>query len=202
MIFTENSPLVPMFYQATIQAFESGAYDRLSLNWQGGPIKPIGAVDLLILTPGQVFLIFGIMCFFMVTAIFAFFLEWCCHCLKKKYGKKHVHFYLVFMFIIYNSCVFIYVIKKKKMNTYYMHLFFFRKKVGHLTRKDQEKEGSWRRIGISSLQMVNRQCPKSSFFNNLLLLPLSLASCSKVQEIHALNNLSYIYFTIRLLASV
>jgi len=88
MIFTENSPLVPMFYQATIQAFESGAYDRLSLNWQGGPIKPIGAVDLLILTPGQVFLIFGIMCFFMVTAIFAFFLEWCCHCLKKKYGKK------------------------------------------------------------------------------------------------------------------
>ena len=83
-----------MFYQATIQAFESGAYDRLSLNWQGGPIKPIGAVDLLILTPGQVFLIFGIMCFFMVTAIFAFFLEWCCHCLKKKYGKKHLHFYL------------------------------------------------------------------------------------------------------------
>ena len=87
MIFTENSPLVPMFYQATIQAFESGAYDRLSLNWQGGPIKPVGAVDLLILTPGQVFLIFGIMCFFMVTAIFAFFLEWCCHFLNKKFGK-------------------------------------------------------------------------------------------------------------------
>ena len=114
MIFTENSPLVPMFYQATIQAFESGAYDRLSLNWQGGPIKPIGAVDLLILTPGQVFLIFGIMCFFMVTAIFAFFLEWCCHCLKKKYGKKHVHFYLVSIFCIYNSCACLFLRHQKK----------------------------------------------------------------------------------------
>ena len=166
MIFTENSPLVPMFYQATIQAFESGAYDRLSLNWQGGPIKPIGAVDLLILTPGQVFLIFGIMCFFMVTAIFAFFLEWCCHCLKKKYGKKHVHFYLMFMFCIYNSSVSLFFVKKK-MKTFN---FFFRKEIGHFARKNQEKESSWRRIGLSSLQMVNRQCLKSSFFNNLPLL--------------------------------
>ena len=138
MIFTENSPLVPMFYQATIQAFESGAYDRLSLNWQGGPIKPIGAVDLLILTPGQVFLIFGIMCFFMVTAIFAFFLEWCCHCLKKKYGKKHVHFYLMFMFCIYNSSVSLFFRHQtKKMKT--LNFFFSGKKLDILPEKTKKK---------------------------------------------------------------
>ena len=132
-----------MFYQATIQAFESGAYDRLSLNWQGGPIKPIGAVDLLILTPGQVFLIFGIMCFFMVTAIFAFFLEWCCHCLKKKYGKKHVHFYLVSIFCIYNSCACLFLRHQKKKvdkKNENMHLFFFSgKKLDILPEKTKKK---------------------------------------------------------------
>ena len=135
MIFTENSPLVPMFYQATIQAFESGAYDRLSLNWQGGPIKPIGAVDLLILTPGQVFLIFGILCFFLVTAIGALFLECCCHFLKKKFGKKHVLFYLVFMlaFIILVS----YYVRKNTRK----HTFFFQERNWTSYQKKPRKRG-------------------------------------------------------------
>ena len=42
-----------------------------------------GAVDLLILTPGQVFLIFAIFCFFLCTAIFWLIIEWCYNILNK-----------------------------------------------------------------------------------------------------------------------
>ena len=42
-----------------------------------------GAVDLLILTPGQVFLIFAIFCFFLATALFWLILEWCYNILNK-----------------------------------------------------------------------------------------------------------------------
>ena len=42
-----------------------------------------GVVDLLILTPGQVFLIFAIFCFFLCTALFWLILEWCYNILNK-----------------------------------------------------------------------------------------------------------------------
>ena len=42
-----------------------------------------GVVDLLILTPGQVFLIFAIFCFFLCTAMFWLILEWCYNILNK-----------------------------------------------------------------------------------------------------------------------
>ena len=65
----------PIFRKAFVQTEESGQYDRLALLWQGADIKSQGAVDVLILTPGQVFLIFSILLFFLFTAFICLALE-------------------------------------------------------------------------------------------------------------------------------
>ena len=44
LIFTKNSPLIPMFKKATIKTFETGQYDRIANDWQGGEIKSQGRV--------------------------------------------------------------------------------------------------------------------------------------------------------------
>jgi len=83
LIFAENSPLVPLFNQAVVSMFQNGQYERTDLKWKGAEIRGSGAVDLLILTPGQVFLIFAIFCFFLCTAMFWLILEWCYNILNK-----------------------------------------------------------------------------------------------------------------------
>ena len=39
MLFTENSPLVPVFMKAVTKTFETGQYDRIAVKWQGADIK-------------------------------------------------------------------------------------------------------------------------------------------------------------------
>ena len=75
MLFTENSPLVPLFTKAVTKTFETGQYDRIAVKWQGADIKSLGAVDLMILSPGQVFLIFGVLMALLTCSIICLSLE-------------------------------------------------------------------------------------------------------------------------------
>ncbi len=61
MEFTENSPLVPMFYSGFRKLVERGTYDKLSVFWQGAPVQYNGAVEIMVLSAGQVFLVFGVL---------------------------------------------------------------------------------------------------------------------------------------------
>ena len=72
---TKNSPLTPIFRLAVAKTFERGQYDRLSLNWQGKKIPGTGAVEIMILTAGQVFLIFGVLLFLLSTSLICLALE-------------------------------------------------------------------------------------------------------------------------------
>jgi hypothetical protein len=68
---TKNSPLKPMFTNGMSKLLERGQYERLQLKWQGSGIQSAGAVDLMILSGGQVFLIFGeLLCFTSLSLIF------------------------------------------------------------------------------------------------------------------------------------
>ena len=78
LIFTKNSPLVPLFNQATTRLFENGHFLRTDFKWQGNKIKDEGAVDILILTSGQVFLIYAILAFFLGLSIIFLTFE-CCY---------------------------------------------------------------------------------------------------------------------------
>ena len=82
LIFTKNSPLVPLFNQATTRLFENGQFLRTDFKWKGNKIKDEGAVDILILTSGQVFLIYAILAFFLGLSIIFLTFE-CCY---KKYN--------------------------------------------------------------------------------------------------------------------
>jgi hypothetical protein len=58
LLLTKNSPLKPILRNGVSKTFERGEYERLQATWQGAEIKSAGAVDIMILTSGQVFLIF------------------------------------------------------------------------------------------------------------------------------------------------
>ena len=83
-IFTKNSPLVPLFNQATTRLFENGHFLRTDFKWQGNKIEDEGVVDILILTSGQVFLIYAILAFFLGLS-FIFLTFECCY---KKFNKS------------------------------------------------------------------------------------------------------------------
>ena len=70
-IFTKNSPLVPVFYKASIKTFEQGQYERITRFWQGQEIS----VDTMILTGGQVFLIFGVLMLSLMSSFICLFFE-------------------------------------------------------------------------------------------------------------------------------
>ena len=72
---TKNSPLTPIFRLAVAKTFERGQYDRLSLTWQGNKIPSSGAVEIMILTAGQVFLIFSVLLFLLSTSLICLALE-------------------------------------------------------------------------------------------------------------------------------
>ena len=64
IIVTKHSPLTPILRRASARIFEKGQYDRLSQYWH--PDIPRGGAKLLdsmVLSTGQVFLIFGILIF-------------------------------------------------------------------------------------------------------------------------------------------
>ena len=47
---------------------------RLSVKWQGPPVSYSGAVEIMVLSGGQVFLVFGILCGFLsISMIFLVF---------------------------------------------------------------------------------------------------------------------------------
>ena len=53
VIFTKNSPLVPLFSKAATKTFETGQYDKISLQWQGGDVVQ-EAKGWTVLSHGQV----------------------------------------------------------------------------------------------------------------------------------------------------
>jgi hypothetical protein len=96
LIFPWNSPLKPILQKASNTFIESGTMDYMSKAWEGKEIPSNTAVELMILSAGQVILVF-----FIVTCTFSFagciFLCELCHkAIKdrqmnrknKKKGKK------------------------------------------------------------------------------------------------------------------
>ena len=86
MIFTKNSPLTPMFKNGVIRSFEKGQYDRLSILWQGhaniikSDSNNVGlGIDTMVLSAGQVFLIFGLLTALIVLAFFVLICELIVH---------------------------------------------------------------------------------------------------------------------------
>lgn len=77
IVLTENSPLMPMFMQAITKSFETGQYDRIATFWQGQKISDLNQnfVDTMVLTPGQMFLSFGILLLALASAFLCFILE-------------------------------------------------------------------------------------------------------------------------------
>ena len=53
LMFTKNSPLVPLFSKATTKTFETGQYDRISMQWRGGNVVQ-EAKSWTMLSHGQV----------------------------------------------------------------------------------------------------------------------------------------------------
>ena len=76
-IFPKKSPLIPLFTQAMTDLFERGQAIRTDFKWQGNKIESEGAVDVLILTSGQVFLICAILGFFLGLSILLLTMEVC-----------------------------------------------------------------------------------------------------------------------------
>lgn len=84
MEFTKNSPLAPIFYNGIAKLLERGTYDRLSVLWQGAPVTYNGAVEIMVLSPGQVFLIFGVLLIFLCLALGCLFLEMAHYAIKRQ----------------------------------------------------------------------------------------------------------------------
>ena len=112
MLFTENSPLVPLFTKAVTKTFETGQYDRIAVKWQGADIKSLGAVDLMILSPGQVFLIFGVLMALLTCSIICLALE----------------------------CIYFYGWKKKMLLWKTLRVEFKNKKEYAVNKKEDDKE--------------------------------------------------------------
>ena len=77
LIFTKNSPLVPVFSKASLKTFEQGQNKRITSSWQGQEISALSknSVDTMILTSGQVFLIFGVLMLSLMSSLVCLILE-------------------------------------------------------------------------------------------------------------------------------
>ena len=76
MLFTMNSPLIPMFRKATPKTFEYGILKRSMAKWLGGEIKSQVAADTMVLSMGQTFIAFIFIVLFVFLSLFTFFLEY------------------------------------------------------------------------------------------------------------------------------
>ena len=74
-VCTRNSPLFPMFKKAAAKTLENGIYKTSSLKWVGREIKSQGAVDTMVLSIGQMFIVFLFMALFSIVSLFILFLE-------------------------------------------------------------------------------------------------------------------------------
>ena len=78
-IFTQNSPLVPVFKQAAMKMLENGEFRRVQSKWYGADINSGEIIDELeILSIGQLALPFGIFGFFLVVSFIPLMIE-CCY---------------------------------------------------------------------------------------------------------------------------
>ena len=89
LMFTKNSPLLPMFRQAITQMIESGQYSRVDLKWKGAKIPQEGAAETMILSAGQIFLVFAFLLFFCGTSLILLSFEYG-HNFYKKSGSGPV----------------------------------------------------------------------------------------------------------------
>ena len=88
LIFTENSPLLPMFKRAAITSFEKGQYDRISLKWQGDEIISNDKRDM-VLSSGQVFMNFIFLFTVLLVCFGCLLLEiFCFHTIDKNFTSN------------------------------------------------------------------------------------------------------------------
>ena len=86
LILTKNSPLKSIFTKVALKFQERGQYDRSSIFWQGGSIPQTGGLeaDSMVLTSGQVALIFCV----LFVSMFLAFLTLICEILSKKWTER------------------------------------------------------------------------------------------------------------------
>jgi hypothetical protein len=77
LIFKFNSPLGPLFTSASISIRESGAEDHIAKVWQGGAINPNMEVDKMVLTGGQVILVYVVITIAFMASLLALMVELC-----------------------------------------------------------------------------------------------------------------------------
>jgi hypothetical protein len=76
-IFPWNSPLKPILQKATNRFIESGTADYMSKAWEGNDIPSKTAAETMILSAGQVVLVFFIMACTFICAGMVFLCELC-----------------------------------------------------------------------------------------------------------------------------
>ena len=77
LMFTKNSPLVPVFSKGARKTFERGQHERITKLWQGQEISALSksSVDTMILTSGQVFLVFGVLMLSLLSSLVCLLFE-------------------------------------------------------------------------------------------------------------------------------
>ena len=75
LLFTMNSPLIPIFRKATPKTFEYGILKRSMAKWLGGEIKSQVAADTMVLSMGQTFIAFIFMVLFLFISLPILLLE-------------------------------------------------------------------------------------------------------------------------------
>ena len=103
LIVPKNSPLKPILQSASNTLTQTGINDAFLKHWEGSSFSQSSGRDLMVLTPGQLFLIFLVM---LVTICFSVFIL-CCEIgsksisdfnksgsKKESYLKNRIHFFL------------------------------------------------------------------------------------------------------------
>ena len=77
IIVNKNSPLKPMFDLGTRFLRENGVIEQMLKDWTGGEIQEVDGVEKMVLSPGQVILVYMVMGGAMCTSFMALVLEFC-----------------------------------------------------------------------------------------------------------------------------
>ena len=92
MLLTKNSPLVPLFKQASIETIESGQTSRIDAIWKGAEIKFEGGADKIVLSSGQTFLLFIFLLTMFGVSLVCLVFEWCLKIFKRNMGRRGFSF--------------------------------------------------------------------------------------------------------------
>lgn len=93
LVLPFNSPLKPILQKGVNSMIEGGSVDHLLKLWEGKGIPVNAASEKMVLTAGQVFLVFVVVFFTFSLAVLIF----CCEVLHKKmevghYNKEHLKY--------------------------------------------------------------------------------------------------------------